>query len=374
MKIALYRDQFADYDREIYRDEEFAVFSFRFRTGVEALRFENSAGEATMLPFQGQQVWHCAMFGRTQHMRMPIQVPVPNVDFLETYGGFLLHCGFTAMGGPGPEDDHALHGELPNALYDEAWLTGGADENGRFIGLAGRYEYARAFGAHYVATPEVRLYPRSGALRIAFEAQNLSRSAMEYMYLCHVNFRPVDNSVLIDTTTHDTEHVRVRDNIPSHLSVSDEYRAFLASLRDDPAKHERLSPDLPFNPEAVLFLSLDTDNEGWAHSMQKLPTGEADFISFRPSELDHAIRWISRTPDQDGLGLILPATAEPDGYSAEKAKGNIKMLPAGERFRCEFYTGALTAPAAQRYSEHIEKSLSKAANRIDPVRLDAESH
>ena len=42
------------------------------------------------------------------------------------------------------------------------------------------------------------------------------------------------------------------------------------------------------------------------------------------------MRWISRTPDQDCLGIVLPATAEPEGYSAEKAKGNVKVLGPGD--------------------------------------------
>lgn len=372
MKLPLYRDQFVDSQREIIRDGEFCVYSFRYPTGVEALRFENSVGEMTVLPYQGQQIWDLAMFGRRQTMRSAFTAPIPNVEFLRTYGGFLLHCGFTAMGGPGPDDSHSLHGELPNARYDEAWLTGGDDEHGHYIGIAGRFEFVKAFGSHYRAVPELRMYTRSGAIRVLVDAQNLSHAPMEYMYLCHVNFRPVDNARLLYTTTHD--HIRVRDNIPAHLAVSDEYRAFLQSLRDDPAQHDLLDPALPYNPEAVLFLDMQSDSDGWAHSMHRLPTGEADFISYRPQELDHAVRWISRTTDQDGLGLILPATAEPDGYTAEKAKGNVKTLPAGEHYSCDFFAGALSAPAAIRYAERIEGTLAGREGSIDPVRLDAESH
>jgi hypothetical protein len=120
---------------------------------------------------------------------------------------------------------------------------------------------------------------------------------------------------------------------------------------------------------------METDPSGWAHSLQRLPTGEGDFISYRPVELDHAVRWICRTPDQDGLGLVLPATAEPDGYTAEKAKGNVKILQPGETYRCDFFTGALSAPAAQEYAAHITKVMDgSAVARLDPVALDAQSH
>lgn len=370
----VYRDQFHRHQRMILQYDEFEVTAFRFSTGVEGLRLSNSVGELTLLPFQGQQIWDLQMFGRRQTMKSMFSEPRGDVPFLQTYGGFLLHCGFTATGGPGPTDTHPLHGELPNIPYDEAAITGGQDEYGTYVGVTGSVEYAHAFGAHYRAVPEVRLYARSGAIRVRFRGTNLNKTSMEYMYLCHVNFRPVDDSRLVYTAPCDPEHVRVRDNIPSHLSVTQTYRDFLADLARHPEKHNVLAPELPFDPEAVLFIDMDTDDSGNAHSLQLLPTGEGDFVSYRPAELDHAVRWICRTPNQAGLGLVLPATAEPDGYTAEKEKGNVKELPPGESFECDFFTGALSAPAAQRYAKHVTATLEGTADTLNPVALDAESH
>lgn len=372
--MPLPHDQFPDAEREILQYEDFRVSAFRFPTGVAALRMINSAGQMTVLPYQGQQIWDFRMFGRRQTMKSMFSVPRANVPYLETYGGFLLHCGFSAMGGPGPDDDHPLHGELPNIAYDSAALTGGTDEYGPYLGVTGQVEYARAFGVHYRATPELRMYPRSGAIRVRFEAVNLNSVAMEYMYLCHVNFLPHDNAELLYTAPCDTEHVRVRSNIPSHLKVRQEYRDFLSGLAENPARHNVLAPDLPFNPEAVLFIDMQTDASGYAHSLQRLPTGEGDFISYRTDQLDHAVRWICRTGDQDGLGLVLPATAEPDGYSAEKEKGNVKLLAPGGRYSCDFLTGALSAPATQRYEEHIAATLAGTGESLDPIGLDAKSY
>lgn len=374
MNFPLYRDMFAPYQRDILTYDDFRVSAFRFSTGVEALRIRNSAGEMVILPFQGQQIWDLQMFGRRQTMRSMFREPRPQVPFLETYGGFLLHCGFSAMGGPGPQDTHPLHGELPNAPWDDAALIGDSDEHGPYLAVTGSIEWARAFGVHYRAVPEVRMYPRSGALRVLFRATNLNRVPMEYMYLCHANFRPVDNSELVYTAPCDTDHVRVRSNIPSHLPVTQEYRDFLTELNTRPEMHNVLKPELPFDPEAVLFIDMETDGAGYAHSLQRLPTGDGDFISYRTAELDHAVRWICRTADQDGLGLVLPATAEPDGYTAEREKGNIKTLDPGATWTADFYVGALSAPAAERYHAHIRETLNGGSGSIDPVALDAESH
>ena len=100
-----------------------------------------------------------------------------------------------------------------------------------------------------------------------------------------------------------------------------------------------MKPGLMFDPEVVIYVDYLADEAGWAHSMQVHPDGTADFISHRPSQLDKGVRWISRTGDQDGLAIVSPATAEPEGYTAEKGKGNIKILAAQEEFRCELEVG-----------------------------------
>jgi len=94
--------------------------------------------------------------------------------------------------------------------------------------------------------------------------------------------------------------------------------------------------------------------------MQVHPDGTADFISHRPSQLDKGVRWISRTADQDALGIILPATAEPEGYTAEKAKGNIKTLAAQQEFRCELEVGLLTPAEVTEMEDRINRAITKA--------------
>jgi hypothetical protein len=74
------------------------------------------------------------------------------------------------------------------------------------------------------------------------------------------------------------------------------------------------------------------------------PDGHASYVGHQPDQLTHGVRWISRIPDQDAIGIVLPATAEPDGYIAEKAKGNVKVLPAGESVRYEIEAGRSPLP------------------------------
>ena len=54
---------------------------------------------------------------------------------------------------------------------------------------------------------------------------------------------------------------------------------------------------------------------------------------------------------------FLPATAEADGYTAEKAKGNIRLVPPGGVFSCRLQFGALDAGEAEQLRKKIEEMM-----------------
>jgi len=328
--------------------------TFRYRSGVAGLRIANAAGHIDLLPFQGQQIWDAAFFGRRLTMGSMFDEPIATQDYLATYGAFFIHCGVTAMGNPSPQDTHPLHGELPNAIYQEALLLIGEDEQGAFMGLTGTYRHRIAFAHNYVAQPVIKLAAKGGGIRAALNIRNLKSSPMELMYLAHVNFRPVDNAVLIDTVPDDPRNMRVRATLPGNFIPSEQHRKLLDEMLADPRRHRTIRPGLAIDPELVLSLDCRADEAGWAHSLQLLPDGSADFVSHRPRELDHGVRWMSRGGDQDALGLMLPATADPNGYIAEKAKGKLRIVPPQGEFRCELEFGALEKAEAGRLKRQIE--------------------
>jgi len=342
-------------ERVLVESGTLTASAFRYPSGVAALRLRNEQGELVMLPFQGQQIWSAEFGGRNLTMRSMFDEPQTTSDYLKTYGGFLIHCGFTAMGVPTETDDHPLHGELPNALYQAAWLVLGEDENGAYIGLGGRYRHTVAFSYNYTAEPLVKLYADSSMIHVSLVCRNLKQTPMEYMYLAHVNFRPVDNSRLLYSAVVTPETVRVRRSIPSHVKPGPEYLKFLDALGEKPELHHHLTPGLSFDPEIVFGIDYSADDDGWAHTLQHHPDGSADYIRHRPEQLPVGVRWICRTPDQDAAGINLPATAEPEGYTAEKAKGYVKELAGGGEWRCEFVMGALNAEDAGAIAEQIKQ-------------------
>jgi hypothetical protein len=358
MKIYLSQAMFEGKERTLLEQGVFSASTFRFDTGVAALRIKNDAGELVLLPFQGQQIWSATFGGRDLTMKSMFSQPYPGRPYLETYGGFMLHCGMTAMGVPAAGDTHPLHGELPNAVYPYAWIVLGEDEHGQYIGMSGRYQHTVAFAHNYVAEPLVRLYTSSSIFYIGIEVQNLKKTPMEIMYMAHVNFRPVDHGRFVQTAHTTAQTMRVRTAIPSHVKPTQAYLDFLTALQGDPTQANVLKPGMAFAPEQVFYIDYLADANGWAHSMQVHADGSADYIAHRPEQLCKGVRWISRTPDQDCLGIVLPATAEPEGYSAEKAKGNLQLLPGGESWRCDLWAGYLSKAQAQEREGRIQSTLA----------------
>lgn len=357
--ISLRADQFTDAETVLARCGGMTASLFRYESGVEGLRITNGAGRVSLLPFQGQQIWDAELLGRPLGMRSMFEEPVATRDYLSTYGALFIHCGATAMGGPGPADRHPLHGELPNAPYRDVRLIAGEDEAGPFMAMTGLYRHKVAFSHDYVAEPLVTI--RQGSARIAIEIgiRNRKQSAMELMYLAHINLRPVDGAVLIDAVPDDPRHMRVRSGLPPQLVPSPEYLALVEAVTAEPGRHRALVPGRRIDPELVFALDCVADASGWSHAMQLHPDGKADFVSHRPDELSHGLRWMARNGDQDALGLLLPATAEADGYTAEKAKGNLRIVPPQGVFRCGFAFGALDESDAERLRRGIEDTRSR---------------
>lgn len=349
-KIFLDKAWFVEKEKTIVVNGDITVSLFLFESGVHALRIKNRWGEVVMLPFQGQQIWSCAFDDKELAMKSMFAQPVATSDYLGTYGGFLLHCGATAMGVPSEEDTHALHGELPNAVYQKAFFDAGSDEQGRFISVGGAYEHIVAFNHHYLAEPQATIREDSSLIDVAMSVTNLKSTEMDLMYMMHINFRPTDNGELVYSAHAVPEKVRPHVSVPSHMKSAgvEKLVEFMHQLEEKPDLHHVLKPGLAFDPEIVFTVIYESDSNGDAHSMMVYPDGYANYVSHRPEELEFGIRWISRSKDQDALGLVLPATAEHKGYLAEKEKGNLKTLTGGKTSSFHARAGLLIPQEAQK--------------------------
>jgi hypothetical protein len=234
----------------------------------------------------------------------------------------------------------------------------GEDEKGCFIGIGGDYEHSKAFGHHYLAQPYIRMYEGAAVIEGSMRLINLQNSPMEYMYLAHINFHPVDKGRFVYSAKYNADHVKVRAKFPDFMKPNKELQSFLDKLVIHPENHHTLKNDQVYDPEVVFYISYDEDENGLSHAMQIHPDGSADYVSHRPSQLDVGVRWICRTPDIEALGMEA-GTAGTEGYTAEKKKGSIKSIGPGEEFFCDYSFGLLKRAEANTMEKKINHMMGR---------------
>lgn len=350
VRIALYQTHFGEQEKPLCETGDIAVSGFLYPSGVAALRITNTRGEMIMLPFQGSQVWRAAFDGRDLTMRSMFAEPRATRTYLETYGGFLIHCGLAGLGAPGPQDSHTLHAELPNAPMQMAWLEVEADR----VTVVGTYQHTVAFSTNYLATVSTSLAADAALLDVSVTVENLKATSMNVMYLAHANFAPVDHGTLHYSADYDAQSVRVRRSIPSHITPKPGYPEFLEALAEDPTLSHVFKPDLAFDPEVAFEIDMRAGPDGMAHALQRHPERYADYIRYRPEQAPICMRWICRTADQDGLGIAFPATAGVEGYTVEKSKGRGLELAGGDTWKIDMTMGHLTAAETDDVISKIE--------------------
>jgi monosaccharide-transporting ATPase len=86
--------------------------------------------------------------------------------------------------------------------------------------------------------------------------------------------------------------------------------------------------------------------------LMELPDGTGFSVDWRPEDLPFCVRWILNDGDAQVAAFALPATCEPEGYAAEKAKGHVRLLAPGQTARFPVTLGLLSgaelAPARAR--------------------------
>jgi hypothetical protein len=244
---------------------------------------------------------------------------------------------------------------MPCAEMDAAGVECGRDARGAWIAVTGAREYAMGFGAHYLATPRVVLRAGETGLEIVMAVENLSAAPMDLMYLCHVNFAFAEGGRIVQPVPWTPEHVVTRTAIPGHVTPTPDYRALLAALAADPARMRVLSEPERYDPEQVFYIKgLDPGADGRARFLMARREGDAFAISWDLASMPHVIRWILANSDQRVAAFAMPATCEPEGYLAEKAKGHVRSLAGGAKATFATRIDYIDASRAAAAAEAIE--------------------
>lgn len=360
MKIRLRENMFSDREQLFLEDGELKAWLFRFESGVCGIKLENSLGYITVLPYQGQMVWDAVFRGRSLKMQNSCHFPRFRKEFRDTYGCYVMHCGILRMGCPSEQDTHPHHGELPYVTYDEAAIVSGTDEKGRYLAVTGLYEYNKAFGDHYAARPMTKLYAGSSLLDIILEVENLGSAPMDIMYQCHINNAVEEGAKIYQTLPWDADHMVARTSVPQYSEVNPKFLELLDRVEKDVKATRVITEDDLYDPEVVMFLRNPIrDEKGYVHYLYRHLDGTADYTTYKADVLTCGVRWIVHHKDWNAMGMALPGTAEPEGYLAEKEKGNVRKLPGGQVFRSVITAGSLTAEEAEEKQQLIEKIMGE---------------
>lgn len=360
--IELKRTFFTSTEQAVFSAGDISVSLFRYDSGVEALRLKNSRGHLIVLPFMGQIVWDAVFDGVCLTMKNMFKQPRPATGILETYGCFAYHSGLLRNGCPSPEDSHPLHGEMPCAPMDRAYVVCGEDEIGFYVSLVSEWEYVMGFGSHYLASPRIVLRPQETLFDLEMKVRNLSQTPMDLMYISHVNFGLVRGGKIFQAAGFNPTDTCVRTSIPGHVQPTPSYLKLIGELAKQPERAEVLNEVEQYDPEQVFFIrNLKSDKKGMTHMMVRRPEKDAFYMSWSLKEMPKTIRWILCNSDQEVGAFALPGSCEPEGYLAEKGKGNVRRLAGGDTARFKVRLGYLDRKDADSAQETIASLLATKA-------------
>lgn len=323
-KFPIFKTSFSENEKIFLINENFTVTGFKYASGIEAIKISNQKGFVTILPFYGQIIWDAEFNGHSLKMKNMFSEPKIGTTIVDTYGCFAFHSGLIRNGCPSPEDDYLLHGEMPCANIDKAWLE--LDETS--LTITGETEYVKGFGDHYLAQPAVTLYSNSSSFDIKMSVTNLASVEMPLQYMCHMNYCYEHNATF--TQNIPDSAIVLRETIPAHVKPTPKWLAFNEDIKQGKYCLRKLDNDVMYDPEIVFFMdNLAQYQENLEYKMTS-PGGYSYVTKFSSKDFNYATRWILFNEDQQVGAFVLPATCRPEGYLAAKKAGSLIMLKPKE--------------------------------------------
>ncbi|WP_067587188.1 aldose 1-epimerase family protein [Endozoicomonas ascidiicola] len=334
-QIFLNKDHFSTESKCLFKNDAFRVETFRYNSGVEAITIISPEGKVTVLPYMGQMIWDAEFRGVNMKMENMFKEPKQTDQIVGTYGCFAYHSGLIRNGCPSPADDHPLHGEMPCAKMDKAWLTVSDDE----VTIHGDYEYVMGFGDHYLASPSVTMHSGRPEMDIVMSVTNLASVDMPLQYMCHTNYAYVPGAEFKQNIAE--EAIKLRETIPAHVKPTEQWLAYNEQLKTNPTALNTLNQPEMYDPEIVFFMDELPKYADEAQFEMVAPDGTTFFSRFNTHELPYATRWILHNGDQKVAAFVLPATCRPEGHIAAKNSGTLISLASGATKSFRITTGLL---------------------------------
>ncbi len=332
-RIELQRNFFDKAPSVIYQSEDFIISMFRYDSGVEGLELKNSRGRMVVLPYMGQIIWDLEFDGVNMKMKNMFTEPKKAACIIDTYGCFAYHSGLIRNGCPSPQDDHILHGEMPCAEMDKAWLEITKDS----VTITGSVEYVKGFGHRYIAQPGATMFAAKSHIEIKMNVKNLASIPMPLQYMCHTNYAYLAHAKL--TQNIPDSGIVLRETIPDHVKPTPKWIEFNNELLASKVPIKVLDKPEMYDPEIVFFADRLDKYQKKAHFEMTSPSGITLFSEFDTTDLKYATRWILYNGDQQVGAFVLPATCRPEGFLAAQKAGTLIMLAPNQEKSFQIISG-----------------------------------
>ena len=148
-------------------------------------------------------------------------------------------------------------------------------------------------------------------------------------------------------------HKIVPDTMPEKKQIA--LKNYMDKIEENVSVHHKVDKNSQcYLPEICFTVMYKGDENNRAYTLQKTNDG-ACYVSHPVDILPYAIRWISRTSEEDSMGMVLPSTAEHFGYNYAKRNGQMKYLKPYSKINFTIEAGWIDAKKADEIEEKIKK-------------------
>jgi len=254
------------------------------------------------------------------------------------YGGMLVTCGLTNVGGPCEDQGEELgrHGRISATPAESLYAEGQWEGDEYNLTIQGRMRQAAFWGENLSLTRRIRTRLGASMFQIEDEVENHDFSPAPLMFLYHVN---IGFPLLSEESTF---LIPSKEIVPMDASMKAEV-------------YDRLHDPLPEAQSQVFYHETASHPDGSvpvALINEKLSLGL--YIRYNRNQLKNLVQWKMLGQGAYVLG-IEPANCHVEGRAAERERGTLESLPPGGKRTFSLELGVLDSKAELRdFKEKIE--------------------
>jgi hypothetical protein len=290
--------------------------------GIRIADIDNGSGlRFTVLLDRGMDIGDASINGIPVAYQTPVGIVHPSfyevggVCWLRSFGGGLLTgCGLCNVGNP--DGTEGLHGRLSNTPAEELSVRKEWIDGKYYLSVSGTVREVSFFGENLELKRTISTAMGDNSITVSDEVTNRGVRPSPLMLLYHINagFPLLNENSVVEG--------RVKKTTPR----TDEAAAGIDewNVCQKPAAGYT---------EQCFFHDVEADADGMARmTLSNSDSGMAMEVAWRKAELPYFTQWKMMGEQEYVMGLE-PANCHPEGQTAEKENGTLKIISPDETVR-----------------------------------------